>query len=831
MKNGVLVKRSIMNRDQLTKLNLYSLFFLLILLLAALLRFYCLSCSSLWHDEGNTWALMERTFSQIARDAAADIHPPGYYWLLKIWTGVFGADVIGLRSFSAVAGVATVAVTYAIGHRIFATRRSRAGFALFAALLAAINPFQIYYSQEARMYALLMLQSAGLFWALLVMMAADSGQQTADGRRRTADRRQQTADSRRPPERNSQFVIPLYFLSAVTGLWTHYSFPVVLAAAGLAYLWHWLRLPGQPATQPPTPQNRGRRDILLRFVLLNALVILAFLPWLPTAIERVLNWPAGGESISLLQGLRLTLQTLLLGPMRTAPDLAWFWLGVAGLLPLMGLWAMRRSPAGVVLGVWLPAPILLMSALGLYSDAFLKFLLIASPAWCLLVAASLHIFTREQTEQTEQKRDALERFASSPRRLFASLCAVAVILLSVLLSIVALPGYYADASARDNYAGIARTVAALGDAGSDLVILAAPGQQEVWRYYAPAVPVLALPQQRPVDPGAVTETLAHATAGRSRLFTLFWALDEADPEGIVERWLDTHAFKGLESWQGNVRFVLYTLPHRLSCRPLNQPVTFGNLARLDEICRADGNWQVAAGENLLLGLRWLPLTATEQRYKVTVQLLDARQQVIAQRDGEPAGGSQPTSSWQPADPVADNHALFIPPGTPPGSYRLIVALYDGESGERLSVEGAGEFTVATVEVVAGEQLPIEIVPIQHRLDAGIGPLVLAGYDAYRRDHAHAPNTALLPGDLLHVTLYWQAPDPLPADWPDDLYFKLILGDQTIEAPLAGGLYPTGAWPAGAFLRGEFDILYTGGESTPQIEIGDDRLRLRAIPTR
>src|SRR6266699_3543393 len=64
----------------------------LILLLATFLRFYHLTTSSLWSDEGNTWALLGRSFSQIAHDAAADIHPPGYYWVLKVWTMLFGAS-------------------------------------------------------------------------------------------------------------------------------------------------------------------------------------------------------------------------------------------------------------------------------------------------------------------------------------------------------------------------------------------------------------------------------------------------------------------------------------------------------------------------------------------------------------------------------------------------------------------------------------------------------------------------------------------------------------------------------------------------------------------
>ena len=97
---------------------LEAILLLAILAVAAWLRAYNLDGSSLWSDEGNTWALLSRSFGQIARDAAADIHPPGYYWLLKVWTSIFGASVNGMRSFSVLAGVLLVFVVYRIGKQL-----------------------------------------------------------------------------------------------------------------------------------------------------------------------------------------------------------------------------------------------------------------------------------------------------------------------------------------------------------------------------------------------------------------------------------------------------------------------------------------------------------------------------------------------------------------------------------------------------------------------------------------------------------------------------------------------------------------------------------------
>ena len=190
---------------------LHAAIFVSILALAAFLRFYCLTCSSLWHDEGNSWALVQRSFAQIAVDAAADIHPPGYYWLLKLWAGAFDFSGWGIRSLSALSGLLTVAVVYALGLEIGREKRAKpSAIALLAAFVAALNPFQVFYSQEARMYALLTLESAALMWALLA------------ARRRWNDH---------GAIRQVWPHAVIYLIAAATGLWTHYTYAVVLAAA------------------------------------------------------------------------------------------------------------------------------------------------------------------------------------------------------------------------------------------------------------------------------------------------------------------------------------------------------------------------------------------------------------------------------------------------------------------------------------------------------------------------------------------------------------------------------------------------------------------------
>jgi len=84
--------------------------------------------------------------------------------------------------------------------------------------------------------------------------------------------------------------------------------------------------------------------------------------------------------------------------------------------------------------------------------------------------------------------------------------------------------------------------------------------------------------------------------------------------------------------------------------------------------------------------------------------------------------------------------------------------------------------------------------------------------------------------MAHVTLYWQAPDPLPPNWPEDLAFSLHLGNFAVEAPLAGRGYPTGFWQAGELVRAEFDIPFDGADTVPVVRVDGDAYRLAPLPT-
>lgn len=129
--------------------------------LGAVLRFATLGDQAYHHDEIVTASRVLRVGFGHAMDAVgfSESAPPLYYALAWLWTQVTGNGEWGLRFLSALAGVATIPVAYLLGREL---RDVRAG--VIAAALVAVNPMLLWYSQEARAYALL-----GLFCALSLL--------------------------------------------------------------------------------------------------------------------------------------------------------------------------------------------------------------------------------------------------------------------------------------------------------------------------------------------------------------------------------------------------------------------------------------------------------------------------------------------------------------------------------------------------------------------------------------------------------------------------------------------------------------------------------------
>lgn len=129
----------------------------LIVLLGILLRFYHNLDISLWHDEAFSALMIRYPWREMFYRLGLDVHPPMYYIFLRFWHDLFGDSLLSLRGMSIFFGAASIWAAWAFVKEAFKNEQA----ALWAAVLVAINPFQLQYVTEARMYTM------GAFFALL----------------------------------------------------------------------------------------------------------------------------------------------------------------------------------------------------------------------------------------------------------------------------------------------------------------------------------------------------------------------------------------------------------------------------------------------------------------------------------------------------------------------------------------------------------------------------------------------------------------------------------------------------------------------------------------
>jgi hypothetical protein len=619
----------------------------LVLLLAGVLRFYRIDAQSFWNDEGNSARLAERSVELILKGAKGDIHPPGYYLVLHYWRALFGQGEAPLRGLSALCGVALVGFTFLLGRRLFRD----ASVGLVAAALVALNPFAVYYAQEARMYAMLALWALVSTWAMVAWWQAGAA-------------------------RNRFLVV--YVPAAAAGLYTHYAFPFVMLAQSLSVgVWLWVM------RREKAPLSRG-----LAWVLAQGAIVVLYLPWLPTAWEQVTSWSPPREAYALSQALadiwRLlnfgqTIPTeVVAGGLIAAGSLVFLSLlppveednGATDVLPYLLRWGLLAAlvliPAGLLLG------------LGLYRAAYQKFLLVAAAPLALLVARGW----------IGGWRIASGSGVWGERGTVAGYRAILLLLAALVLFDTgrSLHNLYFDpAYARADYRGIARHIQANARPG-DAVILNAPNQWEVFTYYYPDdESVFPLARQRPLDVAQNRAELERIVANHQRVYGIFWGDAESDPERFIESWLESHTYKAGETWYGDVRLAVYAVPAAVAETPaVPLDARFGAAIHLDGYTLLDD--RLAPGDILQLALFWRAAEPISARYKVFVHLYDEAGELIAQTDSEPGGNLRPTDTWAPGEQVTDRYGVLIPPEAPAGTYTLAVGVYPmADPSDRLPV--------------------------------------------------------------------------------------------------------------------------------------------------
>ncbi|HSN77736.1 MAG TPA: hypothetical protein VL334_21895, partial [Anaerolineae bacterium] len=362
------------------------------------LRLIHLGRDSLWYDETVSVYLAGQRAAELVAHTARDIHPPLYYLLLRGWLLLAGypagqADPTGyglewMAAFLSLGfGVLLVPLTWQLARRLELDRLTAA----LAALLIALSPFGIWYSQEVRMYTLGACLGVVVLLATLPFLRATV---TPGHLRRAA---------------------LVYAVGAAAGLYTLYYFAFLLISLNLLVALALLVRPPRPLGEGWGEDDTARSGDrpkqwrkLVVWLAAQAGALLLYLPWLPVAWRQATNPPVPPWRTmpQLLDVLVESWTALSLGQ---SADPAHFWplLLLALALIILGILNARRSPinhsqftihsSSIVL-IAIFGPLLLILLASLWTPLYhVRYLFTFSPAWSILLAMGMTALWRRET--------------------------------------------------------------------------------------------------------------------------------------------------------------------------------------------------------------------------------------------------------------------------------------------------------------------------------------------------------------------------------------------------------------------------------------------------
>jgi 4-amino-4-deoxy-L-arabinose transferase-like glycosyltransferase len=772
-----------------TKVQIYILL-LAIILLAFALRVYRLDHQSLWDDEAKSVWVSSWSVTEILIEQSQHEHPPLHYLLLHFWMPLAGESEFSVRFVSLFFGLLSVPVIYKLGKAL-----GNARLGLLAALVAAIAPFWVYFSQETRMYTTVTFfsLSAVYFFARILR-----------GHRKWIGGR--------------QLGLGLwlgYILTTLCSLYSHYFalLAVVVENLFLVALW------------------RRYRSLMKSWALAQVVVALLLLPWLTFMAVGVIsletsqpertaligpNAPAYGLIATWLEGWRG--RKSLVNVFRTC--LIAFGLGESAQpnlkLPLAAAFliilvvgtvslAKDRSSWEVApfLLLYLIVPILLgyLTAFPAERPYWSKYFIVASPAYYLLVAAGLVALWKKNIGL-----------------LIASLIFVACASGSSLFN------YYFDPQyARLDFRPQIAYIETFSQDSDALMVNPRGLFTTFWHYYLGDLTYYPPPKE--TDTANIEPTLRQIADRHSGLWVVKNVPNDFDPDETIEWWLTHHTYRTMTAWVGHNVFRYYSMP--VNSKPVHHPLQV-NFA--DQILLTDYDLAIRAtkyGHILQATLWWQALTEMDEQYLVSLRVLDQSGHLGGRKGIPPLGNFRPTVGWAKGEQIEDHVGLFIWPGTPPGEYWVEVGLVNGSNGQPLVVtqhetrnanhEGnhilLGPITIGKAHAPP----PIEELQFQHPVEVDLDGLRLLGYSL--------TSELIRPGDTLPFVLFWQAREKLGRDY----LVSLQLQDEDGQAwgehrsrPVEGA-YPTSRWDEGEIVRDQRDWVVP-----PDVPSGRHRLLIGLI---
>ena len=673
----------------------------LILLGGFALRLFQLGAGSLWYDETVSMLLARAEIPELLRHTAGDIHPPLYYLLLHGWIRLAGWSEFSAAFLSLWFGVLLITLVYRVTREWLPSPPGRttpptpllkgAGrlVAIVAALFVAVSPYNIWYSQEVRMY------TVGATLGLLSVYFL-----------------------RRMLARDKIFTRDFfaYVIFTEFGFYTLYYFVFLMVFQWLWVAYCILRIAYRTRqTTDGRPHTAYR--LPLTFFFSQLALVLLYLPWLAIAFRQATDPPVPPwrEFIALPRVVVETWSALALGQSVDAfafapftlllliPIAAWLWYSAKSKI--------ENSVSPFFLFGYFAVPLAALYLVSLWKPLYhVRYMFTYSPAFYMLAAGALVFTAQSFAEWFRARRDALPK----------ALAALAVL---VSIGFVALTGYslynfwFNPQYAEDDLRAAVQYIAERWRPG-DVIVVNAGYAYPALEYYSPETIVrerlVNYRGDETVSPlvlqtGSIggaknlgwgdpqsdfyATTADETRAALDRVFAnhprvwMFRIYDTVvDADGVIRNYFDTHAmvlddraFSGESQTrvQGFLTQPTRTLPPDATRVDQN----FGE--RVELVGFEAGARDLKNGDAFDAVLYWKLLQSVNYNYQVTLQLLNANGENVAQTDETPLSELLPMTRWETGALYREPLRLKIPATLAPGAYRAIVKLYHPRSGEVL----------------------------------------------------------------------------------------------------------------------------------------------------
>jgi len=215
--------------------------------------------NSVWFDESYSAYLVRGDFSEIWDLTAVDVHPPLFYFLLKIWSNIFGTTDFAMRFMSVFFGAVAIVFIFQLLKRWFGMKA-----ASLASLFVATCPIFIRYGQEMRMYTLVIL----IVFAATFILSLAFDETDKFLKKSKSEKLDKKFISRKNPALKYWLI---YGALVSLGMWTHYFTILIWLTEFFIVIKHF----------------KGLNKTSIKIILATfGFSILLYLPWLPTAIKQ-----------------------------------------------------------------------------------------------------------------------------------------------------------------------------------------------------------------------------------------------------------------------------------------------------------------------------------------------------------------------------------------------------------------------------------------------------------------------------------------------------------------------------------------------------------------